>query len=175
MSQLQDKLNEFLATSSENSDHVTNWIAEAIGLSDRSLEGSMSDFSPMSFLQGHGATIHFSSSGALVDLNCHSCHKHFLLRVALLKPDSSVLGAKAYRVPGLKYGFTHAGGAGLLIKDGYNVGRFVWGTPTCACPKLEDVEIPLHPLPLPRPNNYEYGRQKSKEWRPILFDRMIKC
>lgn len=174
MWQLRDKLDEFLASNPENRDDITNWIAEAIGLSNRTLESSMSVLSPMRFLEEHGSTIHFGASGALVDVSCHSCHKNFLVRVALIKPDFYVLGAKAYRFPGLKYQFTHAGGAGLLVKDRCNVGRFVWGTPTCACPKFEDIEIPLHDLPIPRPNNYEYGQQTSKEWRPVISETMIK-
>ncbi|KAL9045578.1 MAG: hypothetical protein Q9214_001402 [Letrouitia sp. 1 TL-2023] len=172
--QFRDKLNEFITSDSENLDDIVNWIAEAMGLSDRTLECPMSVLSPMRFLDAYGNTIHFGSSGGLVDVICYKCQKSFLIRVALLKPDSYVLGAKAYRVPGLKYAFTHAGGAGLLVKNGCNVGRFLWSTPTCACPKLEDQEMPLHDLPLQRPNNYEYGRQNSKEWHPVIIETMVK-
>ncbi len=67
------------------------------------------------------------------------------------------MGSVAYRVPGLQYAFTHEGGAGWLVTDGQRVGRFVWGTPTCECPKLEEVAIQLSDLPLPKPNEYRYG------------------
>ena len=113
-------------------------------------------------MRAHGTTLHLGHLTALVTVNCPSCHKNFLLRVALLKPPSQVLGARAYRVPGLKYAFTHAGGAGFLIKKMCIIGSFMWGTHTCECPKLKDVEILIHDLPLPRPNDYEYGKGRRK-------------
>ena len=172
--QFRDKLTEFLTSGSENSDNIAEWIAEAMGLSNTTLENPMSIFSPMRFLEGHGGSIHFVNSGALVDVGCYECYRSFLIRVVPLKPDSYVLGATAYRVPGLQYEFTHAGGAGLLVKDGCNVGRVLWGAYTCACPKLGTHEIPLHTLSLPRPNRYEYGKQTGEEHYPWNIEATIK-
>lgn len=64
-----------------------------------------------------------------------------LLGRVLLEPPSQILGAVAYRIPGLKYVFTHEGGAGILVKDSRIVGCFVWGIPTCNCPNPEEVEV----------------------------------
>lgn len=172
--QFQDKLREFLASKSESLENLAEWIAGAMGLSNMTLENPMSPFTPMHFLDSHGASIHFANSGALADVSCHECHRSFLVRVVPLKPDSDVLGATAYRVPGLQYRFTHAGGAGLLVKDGCNVGRLLWGAYTCACPKLGKHEIPFHDLPLPRPNEYEYGKRNREGYTPWAIEATIK-
>jgi hypothetical protein len=174
MCQFRDKLSALHDSYPKDPDEITAWIAEAMGLSNRTLKSPMSVLTPMYFLNAHGGTLHLGEAGAAVSVNCPSCHKSFLLRVALLKHESHVLEARAYRVPGLKYEFTHAGGAGLLIKNGRTVGRFLWGTLTCVCPKLEDVEFPLDDLPLPRPNNYEYGQQNNTEWYPLSLETRIR-
>ena len=172
--QFQDKLKQFLASNSENSDNIAEWIAEAMGLSNTTLESRMNPLTPMRFVETHGGSIHFINSGAVVEVSCYECHKSFLVRVVPLKPDSCVLGATAYRVPGLQYTFTLAGGAGLLVKNGCNVGRLLWGAYTCACPKLGNHEIPLHNLSLPRPNEYEYGKQDSEGYTHLAIEATIK-
>jgi hypothetical protein len=165
---LRDKLSALYDSCPEDPDGITSWIAEAMGLSNTSLECPVSvGLSPMRFLEAHGGTLHLGSCGVVVSVNCPRCHKAFLLRVALLKPELHVIGVRGYRVPGLKYEFTHAGGAGFLLKNGRIVGRFIWGTPTCACSKLEEVEVLLDDLPLPRPNHTNYGQQTDKTWYPV--------
>lgn len=116
-------------------DSVT-WIAESLGISDISLNNPMSNLSPRAFLNAHGCSLHLDDSAALVAISCYACKREFLIRVALLRSEIHVVGTTAYRIPGLKYEFTHEGGAGLLLKDGRAVGRFLWGTPTCECDKL---------------------------------------
>ncbi|KAH9987667.1 hypothetical protein F4779DRAFT_638704 [Xylariaceae sp. FL0662B] len=140
---------------------IADLVADAMGMSNTALENPVSETSPIDYLEAHGKTMHLNGSVALVGISCSCCQRRFLLRVGLLQPLSQVLGAVAYRIPGLKYYFTHEGGAGMLIKDGRMVGRFIWGTPTCDCPKLEEVEMRLSYLPVPRPNTTEYGSRGS--------------
>ena len=138
-------------------------MADAMGLSNTSLNSPVGGLTPMNFLRAHGSNLHLGDANmALIGVKCDQCHDIFLLRVAMLAPASQVIGLRAYRIPGLKYLFTHAGGAGFLLKeDGSMVGRFAWGTPTCECPKLKEVKVHLHDLPLPRPNTYQYGRKET--------------
>lgn len=120
--------------------------------------------SPMAFLEAHGGAMHLGDSGAVVGVTCPCCRKTFLLlRGASLRPASDLLGTKVCRVPGLRYRFTHLGGLGFLLKEGHIVGRFIWGTPTCECPKLEEVEVVMEDLPLPQPNTFPYGQREMSE------------
>lgn len=169
MTRLQLILETLHTSNSEYPDDQISWIAEAMGLSNTSLGHPRSPLTPMRFLQRHGGTLHLADHGAVVSITCHSCHESFLLLVALLKPDSHVIGAIAYRIPGLQYEFTHEGGTGFLLKNGRIVGRFIWGTPTCACLKLEEVNVVLHDMPLPQPNTFRYGQQSDTEtkWVPV--------
>ena len=134
----------------------------------------MSTVTPMRFLDAHGGTQDLGHLAATVGVQCGVCCKILLLRVAMLSSKSQMLGARAYRAPGLKYEYGHAGGAGLLVKDGRIKGRFIWGTPTCDCPKLADVEMPLEPIALPRSNYLEYGHRKEWGWHPIRVGMRIK-
>ncbi len=175
MSQFRDKLGNLYHSYPEDPDDISSWIADAIGLSNTALESPVgSVLTPMRFLQTHGDTLHLGNAGAVVGVNCPSCYKNFLLRVALLEPESDVLGAKAYRIPGLRYEFTHPEGAGFLLKHRRIVGRFIWGTLTCECHRLEDIEIQLDGFPSPRPNKYEYGRQTNEEWHPLRLEDRIR-
>lgn len=137
-------------------------IGELIGLSDTSLGEAHEDpQTPMTFLQHHGGTLHHGPAGAIVGVSCAQCRGIFLLRILLLQPPSALTGAKAYRVPGLKYRFSHAGGMGMLVLNGNMVGRFVWGTPTCGCDKLAQIEVAVDDLPLP-------GRSKRAQAADVL-------
>lgn len=85
------------------------------------------------------------------------------MQVGLIHRDpslpSQILGAVAYRVPGLKYALTHQGGAGWLVKDNRIVARFLWAASTCSCSNIQDVELsfPDDWLPEPWQNLFEYG------------------
>ncbi|KAL9094076.1 MAG: hypothetical protein Q9165_003746 [Trypethelium subeluteriae] len=174
--QILTKLDAISEKTSDDMGDITGWIAEAMGLSNRSLGNVETPLSPMEFLVGHGGTLHLGGRAALVVVRCSSCLKNFLLLVGLLESEVNVYGAKAYRVPGLRYQFTLEGGAGFLLQNGRIVGRFIWAIPTCSCPKLEEVKISLTPPPLPRPNNYRYGQQQQiNEWHRIQLETRIKC
>ncbi|KAK4507179.1 hypothetical protein PRZ48_000913 [Zasmidium cellare] len=135
----------------------TDKIADLIGLSNMSLgEAHEEPLKPIIFLQLHGGTLHHGNAGAIVGIICTKCQGIFLLRILLYQPASSLIGVKAYRIPGLKYRFSHAGGVGILLKDNRPVGRFVWGTPTCDCPKTTEIEVVVDDLPMPNPNNSRY-------------------
>ena len=112
----------------------------------------------MHFLNGHGESLRRRNAGAIVIVNCSRCHRNFLIRMALLKSVSGVLGVKRYRIPGLKYSITKGGRAGFLLQDGNIVGRLVFA-PTCECLKTEEVKVHLHDLFLSRSITCEYGLQ----------------
>lgn len=150
--QLRHLLSKLCNSKRHEYDHDVSSIADLLGLSNLSLGGSSFNcwnMSPMSFLQHHGGTIHHAASGAIVGVRCSNCQNVSLLRIALYRPASIVLGLQVYRIPGLKYFFSHLGGAGFLLKERQVVGRFVWGVPTCVCSKWTEVEIALDDLPLP--------------------------
>ncbi|KAI1491419.1 hypothetical protein F5X96DRAFT_693369 [Biscogniauxia mediterranea] len=111
---------------------------------------------PLDFMETHGRRIHLGGAAALVAAECRRCGRGFPLRVGMVRPLAEVVGSTAYRVPGLQYRFSHEGGMGVLLKGTTIVARFVWGTPTCECPKLEEVPVQLE-LPLPQPNESRYG------------------
>lgn len=114
-------------------------------------------------VERHGKVIHSLDQRTVVCVECPACHARSLLLVGLIfrKPasPSDILGAVAYRVPGLKYVFTHRGGAGWLVKNNQIVARFLWAGVTCPCWNLEEVEIPFADdwIPEPFPNDYSYG------------------
>lgn len=174
---LREQLRALCNTSPEDSDGISSRIAEIVGLSDRSALGGgyhKSNLSPMQFLGAHGGSMHLGDAGAIVGVNCPRCHQSFLLRVALLEPPSELLGIKAYRVPGLRYRFTHAGGCGFLLKEGRIVGRFIWGSPTCECHITEEVEVVLEAPPMPQPNNFKYGQTGQTEWLPLSLGNRVR-
>lgn len=97
--QLQKKLSRLYNSSINDSDDIAAWIADILGLSNRSLSAT----TPMQSLNAHGASLHLSKDGAIVIVKCSHCDTNFLIRMALFKPASRLLGVKAYRIPGLKY------------------------------------------------------------------------
>ncbi|VUC25626.1 unnamed protein product [Clonostachys rosea] len=155
---------------------VASEIGETLGLTDLSLGGGHHRVveSPIGFMFSHGGTMHLSETGVMVVVNCMHCHQPFPIRAGLLKPASSLIGVKAYRIPGLRYRFTHQGGAGFLLQDGKMVGRFIWGIPTCSCPRIEQVKVNLDDLPLPKPNTYNYGTDDGREWIPMDIEKRLK-
>ncbi|KAI1330297.1 hypothetical protein F5Y16DRAFT_415785 [Xylariaceae sp. FL0255] len=170
---LSRQLSELRTASPENENEIISQIAESIGLSKPPVFGGRylkSFFSPIQFLDGHGYTLHLGGAGAVAGVTCSQCHKTFLIRVALLRPPSEVVGAQVYRVPGLKYRFTHQGGCGWLLKEGHIVGRFIWGAPTCGCKReLEEKEIVLEELPSQTPNTHPYDNKDTAN-PPKPFD-----
>ncbi|KAI1637509.1 hypothetical protein F4809DRAFT_661000 [Biscogniauxia mediterranea] len=125
---------------------------------------------PLDFMETHGRRIHLGDgAAALVAAECRRCGRGFPLRVGMVRPLAEALGSTAYRVPGLQYRFSHEGGMGVLLKGRTIVARFVWGTPTCECPKLEEVPVQLE-LPLPQPNEFRYGpgQHESRSVNPIV-------
>ncbi|KAF2236016.1 hypothetical protein EV356DRAFT_575243 [Viridothelium virens] len=158
-------------------DEKTVWIAEAMGLSNLSLENKyhMSPLSPMNFVEAHGGSLHLGGCAALTVVKCRKCQQEFFLRVALLEAEHVVLNTEAYRVPGLKYQYTTIRGAGFLLTDKRVVGRSLWGSSTCTCPKFADLEFPLNALPLPHSNEYPYGSDStSKECHYLKLEKRIK-
>ena len=128
-----------------------------MSLSNTSLQTPVSELGPIQLVYGHGDIIHLGVSSGFVSVACPTFQRSFLICVAMFKLESCILGAAAYRIPGLRYHFTLAGRMGLLMKEQRVVGRFLWATPTCACPKMGEAEIVLEDIPLPRPNGYQYG------------------
>ena len=149
--------------SKETEKHL-DLIADAMGLSNRVLDSKATPLSPMEFLNSHGDTIHLGFQSAVVSASCPSCRQEFLFRTALFLNESQVAGSTAWRIPGLKYGFSLEGGAGFIWKNGRIVGRFLWANQTCNCIKLEDVEVLLHDLPVPRQNEFKYGSLENTGW-----------
>ncbi|CAF9915784.1 MAG: hypothetical protein HETSPECPRED_002582 [Heterodermia speciosa] len=134
-----------------------DWVADAMGLSNHALGSEMTPLSPMEFFTSHGATIHSGPRGALLNLTCPSCRQDFLLRGVLYSEKEQGARLTMWRIPGLKYTFTHEGGAGIILNYGRIVGRFLWAPQTCDCPKLADVEVELNDIPIPRANTFNYG------------------
>lgn len=169
LSLLQQKLITLYKSKSPVCDDITRWVAWATGLSNGSLENPMNELTPLDFLDTHGANLHLGDATGIVCVRCPSCNQRFLIRVGLFQQGSQLNGAKAYSIPGLKYLFTLRGVAGLIVKDGRPMARFLWGVPTCDCEKLEDARFSLDDLPLPQPNTFQYGNQKKKGWLPALI------
>ncbi|KAK8857284.1 hypothetical protein PGQ11_013196 [Apiospora arundinis] len=152
-------------------DEEVNWIADAVGLTNRSSPSAV--VTPLGYLNAHGGSLHLGDASAVVDVKCQICSEHFLLRIAMFRNEQHFSQAQAYRIPGLEYHFSLPGGAGVVVKDKQIVGRFVWGVPTCECDLTERVEVALNDLPLPKPNRFDYGSSKEKEWRPINVQKRI--
>ena len=147
--------------SKETEEHL-DLIADAMGLSNRALDSQ--PLSPMEFLNSHGGTIHLGFQSAVVSASCPACRQDFLIRTALFSNESQVAGSTAWRIPGLKYEFSLEGGAGFILNNGRIVGRFLWASQTCDCLKLEDVEVLLNDLPVPRKNEFKYGSSPNMGW-----------
>lgn len=116
------KLSTLYSFSLDSKD-ITVWIAGTLGLSNLILDGR--NVTPMHFLNGHGESLRRRNAGAIVIVNCSRCDRNFLIRMALPKSVSSVLGVKRYRIPGLKYSITKSGRAGFLLQDGNILGRLI--------------------------------------------------
>ncbi|KAK5740006.1 hypothetical protein LTR17_004903 [Elasticomyces elasticus] len=60
---------------------IVDWIADAMGLSNRALEARGTPLSPMQFVENHGGTLHLmhlSVHSILVNIQCRSCQGNFL-------------------------------------------------------------------------------------------------
>lgn len=141
------------------------WVAEAMALSDTP-EDSGQNVSKIVWVNTHGGTVHVGYAGGncLLAVPCMACHRTFMFRAGLFEPPCSVRGAIAYRIPGLKYQFTHKNGVGIVMKDGRVVGRMAWATPACECLEVEKVHIkmPALPDPSPRPYHLDFTTNKDK-------------
>ena len=157
----------FITYSSKETEEDLDLVADAMGLSTRVLGSKMTPLSPFEFLNSHGGTIHFGSQSAVVSVSCPACGQEFLIRTALFSNESQVADLTAWRIPGLKFGFSLKGGAGFVLNDGRIVGRFLWASETCDCDKLEKVEVLLSDLPVPRGNQYQYGSSQNTGWIPV--------
>ena len=157
----------FITYSSKETEEDLDLVADAMGLSNRVLDSKMTPLSPLEFLNSHGGTIHLGSQSAVVSVSCPACGQEFLIRTALFSNESQVADLTAWRIPGLKYGFSLKGGAGFVLNNGRIVGRFLWASETCDCDKLEEVEVLLSDLPVPRGNQYQYGSSQNTGWIPV--------
>lgn len=175
MQEFKELLKQLYNSFPEYSEELAKQVAETMGLWNSSGSNPLTGgLSPLHHLQTHGGTLHLASLGAVVTFMCSHCHRNFLIRVGLLKAPSQVIGVNAYRIPGLRYNFTKAGGTGFLLKDGRIFGRILWGSPTCECEKLGQVEVCLDDLPLPRPNYTRYGEVTGRAWWPVaLADQIV--
>ncbi|KAL9116289.1 MAG: hypothetical protein Q9187_007187 [Circinaria calcarea] len=164
MRTLYEQLKRLHNASLKDSNSIATEICATLGLCDRSLGGGHggSVFPPPEYLDGHGSTIHLSQYRAIAGITCLSCYKTFLILIAPFRPASELKGAMAYRVPGLKFSYSTAGSAGFILKEQRMSGRFLWGLPTCQCPKIQEVEVALEDLPVPQPNNFQYGNKAGK-------------
>jgi hypothetical protein len=107
--------------------HVAIYIFDLLGL--RAAWPAGSGLSRLNYMHEHGGAMPLGEAGALVSLTCSRCHHSYLIRAALYKHVSTIQGANAYRIPGLQYSFSLAGGMGLFLRDGEIVGRFILGSP----------------------------------------------
>lgn len=140
---------DYLAEQSDNRDTLA-WIADVMGLSNTSLGDTHGDpQTPMTFLQHHGSTVHHDNQAAIVHIFCTQCRVTHLVRVAIFTNLGSLAGAKAYRIPGLKYRFSHIGGVGFLLQQDRMVGRFIWASATCDCVRLTAIKVVVDDLPMP--------------------------
>ena len=173
--QIRNDLSTLFKTSLDDAEDIAVRIADVLGLSNCDLRASPGSFiTPMQYLGTHGGSLHLGNAGAIVNVKCYRCQRSFLIRVALLMPAPMLLGAKVYRIPGLKYRDAQAGGVGFLHRNKHIVGRFLWGFPTCDCPKLETVEVQMDDLPLPRANTCDYGLTSETEWFPLVLGNTLR-
>ncbi|KAK0506965.1 hypothetical protein JMJ35_010665 [Cladonia borealis] len=154
----------FITYSSKETEEDLDLVADAMGLSNRVLDSRVTPLSPLEFLNSHGGTIHLGSQTAVVRVSCPACCQEFLIRTAFFSNESQVADLTAWRIPGLKYEFSLEGGAGFVLNNGRIVGRFLWASETCDCHKLEEVEVLLSDLPVPRGNQFEYGSSPNTGW-----------
>ncbi len=112
--------------------------------------------SRIAFVDSHGGTIHVGYAGlsCLFSVFCPSCHGTFVFRAGLFEPPCNFGDYIAYRIPGLKYHYSHSNGMGIVMKDGRIVGRMAWATPACECSETEKVKIKMLALPVPSPKPY---------------------
>jgi hypothetical protein len=177
MSKLIQNLNEIYDQYPEEIGDLEVWVADALGLSNTLVPGPIPNGTPpINNLTAHGGTLHYGNAGGLVCVRCQHCSTDFLVRAGLLKPASQIIGAVAYRVPGLKYDWTTESGTGIIVKNKKVVGRFLWAIPTCDCDKLEDATVEIPDVAMPKSNEFVYGSMNvtQGEWLPFNMQTRIK-
>ncbi|KAK8092426.1 uncharacterized protein PG998_014911 [Apiospora kogelbergensis] len=122
----------------------TNRLVKALGL----LSAAPMGFTALDFSVRHGGTMHFSGYEGFIAAACPVCLKTFTYRVAMFKRPTEMLGAVAYRIPGLRYIWTRVDGAGIIVKDRKVIGRLIYASPACICRPKEMVEVTIGNLPL---------------------------
>ncbi|KAK8006859.1 hypothetical protein PG989_000849 [Apiospora arundinis] len=122
----------------------TRRLAGALGLLSTLPDG----YTALDFSIRHGGTMHFSAYAGFIAATCPKCRKRFAYRAAMFKRPTEMLGAVAYRLPGLKYFFTRVDGAGIILKDRKVIGRLIYASPACPCRPSEMVEVTIDNLPL---------------------------
>ena len=135
------------------------WVAEAMTLSLTEPGGSAEEpGSKLAWLNAHGGTIHSAQNDGdrLLSISCTACHRLFIFRAGLFESPDDVVGSTAYRIPGLKYQFSHEDGMGICLKNGRVVGRLAWATAACKCSEVEMVKIQMSTLPAPSPRPYSF-------------------
>ena len=153
---------------SKETEEDLDLVADAMGLSNRALNSKVTPLPPMDWLNSdHGGTIHLGSQSAVVSVSCPACDQKFLIRTALFSNESQAADLTAWRIPGLKYKFSLKGGAGFVLHNGRIVGRFLWASETCDCPKLEEVEVLICDFPVPRGNQFNYGSSQNTGWLAV--------
>ena len=118
-------------------------LARALGLLRPLSDGQ----TVLVFSQSRGSSIHFIGYEGLIVAACPKCRKKFTYRAAMFKRPTEMLGAVAYRLPGLRYTFTRADGAGIILEDRKVIGRLVYASPACPCRPREMVEVTISNLP----------------------------
>jgi hypothetical protein len=97
-------------------------------------------------------TIHCHDYNHLLSVTYGGCGRASVFRTgAFVRETADLVGATAYRVPGLQYLMSLPGGMALLEKDGRIIGRMVWATPACPCRQTEVVRLILPKFPDPQP------------------------
>ncbi|GAP87306.2 hypothetical protein SAMD00023353_2701090 [Rosellinia necatrix] len=85
----------------------------------------------------------------LAVVRCRGCARDFLFRATVWDPPppppptttTSAAATEMYRIPGLLYDDTVAGGVGLVVREGRIVGKMAYATPACGCRVRELVGI----------------------------------
>lgn len=131
-------------------DHGTEWLAEVMSLSFP-VQGRSE--SRMALLTARYLTMHCSPYHHLLSITCDTCHQTSMLRAGAFVPQEELLGAKAFRIPGLQYKMSLPNGMALLVKDDRVVGRMLWATPACSCLLTEIVNLRLPKYMAPRPRS----------------------
>ncbi|KAM5381195.1 hypothetical protein ACJZ2D_003111 [Fusarium nematophilum] len=128
-------------------DDDAEWLASALSLSQVRPGGSQSILAANA--SGSG-TIHCAPYDYTVGITCLGCHRIFAHKVASFVLPADLRFAKAYRIPGLHYHFSHKNGLALLVQKDRVVGRMVWATPACACKRTEAVTLKMPTFFLPK-------------------------